>query len=258
MRLSSRSIFFLSVLCALLTLGVIFHVFNELKKDPKAILVATAVRDLDVGDTIGKTDVSLLLMPKGTELSTAFTELAPVVGQNLRNAVRRGNVIRSFDLADETDNIANMIPEGYRATTVSLPISEDALRLLKFGRRVDVVFTDTSAKEFETKTIMKNILVMKAAPMKQAGTQVGGMSAGGSTVTVTLAVTPEGAEIMAYAMKKGKLDISIRPFSERDLKDTYMRLDEIVGTKQASIIPMLPEQTEIELYRGVKKEKVKV
>ncbi|HOW58651.1 MAG TPA: Flp pilus assembly protein CpaB [Candidatus Omnitrophota bacterium] len=257
MRLSSRSIFFLSVLCALLTLGVIFHVFNELKKDPKAILVATAVRDLDIGDTIGKTDVSLLLMPKGTELSTAFTELAPVVGQNLRNAVQRGNVIRSFDLADETDNIANMIPEGYRATTVSLPISEDALRLLKFGRRVDVVFTDTSAKEFETKTIMKNILVMKAAPMKQAGAQAGGMP-GGSTVTVTLAVTPEGAEIMAYAMKKGKLDISIRPFSERDVKDTYMRLDEIVGTKQTSIIPILPEQTEIELYRGVKKEKVKV
>lgn len=201
MRLSSRSIFFVSVLCAVLAFGTILHLFGEMKKDPRAILTVTAMRDLEVGDTIQKPDINLLLMPKGTDPSTIFMSLDLVIGKNLRNAVRRGNVIKTFDIANETDNMASLIPAGYRASALVLPLSDDTLRLLKFGRRVDVLFTDTTSKEFNTKTIMKNVLVMKADSMKQdKGKTFGNES--NSTAAVTLAVTPEGAEVIAYAVKK--------------------------------------------------------
>jgi Flp pilus assembly protein CpaB len=256
MRMSSKFIFFISVICAIVTLGIILNLFNEMKKDPVAIRAVTAVRTLDVGDTITKSNVSLLLAPKGTDPNTVITDLNSVEGKSLRNAVRRGNVIKSFDLADETDNVASLIPAGYRASTLVLSLSEDALQLLKFGRRVDVLFTDTTAREFNTKTIMKNVLVMKADSLQQNKIKTA-RNENASSAVVTLAVTPEGAEVIAYAAKKGKLDLSVRPLSDQDLNDSYLSLEEIMGTK-TPVLQIHSNQTEIEVFRGVKKERVKV
>lgn len=255
MRFSSRAIFVLSVISAVIALTVIIHLFNEMKKDPQAMPVVTAMRNLDIGDTLQKADLSLLPAPRGTDPGLMFTSVEPVVGKNLRNAVRRGQVIKSFDLMDETDSMASLIPDGYRAATCVLALPEETVRLLKFGRRVDVLFTDTTAREFHTKTIMKNVLVMKvdASKKNKAKTLANESNA---TVDVTLAVKPEGAEVIAYAVQKGKLDLSVRPLSEQDPKESYLTLEDVMGTKTP--IFQVSNQAEIEVFRGVKKEKVKL
>jgi Flp pilus assembly protein CpaB len=255
MRFSSRFIFVLSVISAVIALTVIVHLFNEMKKDPRSILAVTAMRNLDVGDELKKSDISLLLAPKGADLNTLLTDLDSAAGRNLRNAVRRGQLIKTFDFADETDNITSLIPEGYRAATCVLVLPEETVRLLKFGRRVDVLFTDTTAREFNTKTIMKNVLVMKVDSSSKNKSKTPA-NEDNAKVDVTLAVKPEGAEVIAYAIKKGKLDLSIRPMAEQDVKESYLTLEDIMGIKAPVL--QLGNQTEIEVFRGVKKEKVRL
>ncbi len=257
MRLSPKLILFVAMLSAFIAFTMIFRIFSELKKDPRGINAVTAVRDLEVGETIEKSDIQIQLAPKGTNVNSIFTESEQVEGKVLRNSIRRGAVIQSFDVADEADSVAGLIPENYRASTLSFMLPIETSRLLKFGRRVDILFTDTSTKDFETKTIMQNILVIKAGPSKPPAKAKPGTEEFSPTMDVTIAVRPEGAEILAYSMKKGKLDLSVRSLTEKNADEVYMNLRDVMGVKPAPIF-MQPAavDNEVEIYRGVKKEKV--
>ena len=256
MRLSPKFILFVAMVCAFVAFMMIFRIFTELKKDPRGVEAVMAARDLEVGETLQKTDLMMEMVPKGTNLNTVFKQMSEVEGKVLRNPIRRGEVIQTFDLADEADSVAGLIPADYRAATLSLVLPMETLRLLKFGSRVDVLFTDTSTKDFETKTIMENILVMKASPAKPVKSKNGAEEYTPS-VDVTVAVKPEGAEIFAYAVKKGKLDISVRSMTEKGGEDSYMNLRDVMGVKPAPVFMQTTAvDNEVEIYRGVKKEKV--
>lgn len=256
MRLSPKLILFFAVLSAVVAFTMIFRIFTELKKDPRGVSAVVATNDLAVGETLQKFNIRMEVVPKGTNMNTAFTEMWQVEGKVLRNAVRRGAVIQSFDVAAQADSVAGLIPEGYRAATLNLVLAQETTRLLKFGSRLDVLFTDTSTKDFETKTIMQNILVIKVSPVKMPKPK-SPTEEYDPNVDVTVAVKPEGAEILAYAMKKGKLDISVRSMTEKSVEDSYMGLRDVMGVKPTPIF-MQPAavDNEIEIYRGVKKEKV--
>ncbi len=231
------------------------NTFQNLKKSRSGIMVITAARDLDLGDTLGEKDVLLVAAPTGTDLSLAYREIGKVVGKTVRNPTRRGQVISNFDLLNENDNLSGLIPAGYRASTIPISLPKETLGNLKFGSRVDILYADTSEKQFGTKTIMKNILVLKVFANQGAPTP--GVMPG--QAYLTLAIRPEAAETLAYAGRKGKIDISVRPNTDHNnTTEEYMSLNEILGFNKDTAVSPTAYQSAIEVIRGIKKTTVRL
>ena len=252
MRLNSKLILMISAVSAILTFSMIVNMLQKANVAPSSDLVVTAMKDLDVGAKITKEDIDVLVAPSGTDFKVSFGDIAKVIGKSVRNPIRRGKVINTFDLVQEGDDLTGLIPKGYRASTILIEIPKEAISFLKFGNRVDVLFSEKDKVGGSPRYIMRNILVLNVTTNEAAGSS--------NQAYVTLAVKPDGIEILSYATRNGKVDLTIRPMSDSDSKDKeeYMSYDELLGVKAAGFIPSLTNQTEIELIRGVKKETVKI
>lgn len=254
MRFNSKIIFIISLAAGFAAFSMTIKTFDQLKKGPKTLQVVTAMEDMSVATVVNASTLKLVIAPKGIDTGIVYTEIDKVAGQMLRNPVRRGQPITKFDLLDKNDNLATLIPEGYRAASITLSLSRETLNFLKFGNRVDVLLTtqDSGGKTTETKTIIKNILVMNT--VQKANTP---SAADKTQATVTLAVRPEGSEILAYAANRGKIDLVVRPMTDKNVSEEYINFDELRGINKNNFIPVL-EKTDVEVIRGVKKDLVKV
>ena len=74
---------------------------------------------------------------------------------------------------------------------------------------------------------------------------------------MTLAVTPEGAETLAYSMKKGTLNVVVRPLSEEAIgEEKFFTLKELFFSGDETAGPEIePEQRGVEIIRGLRREK---
>ena len=166
MRLNPKFILVISIICGLVAFYLTLQALRNAQKEKPVIRAVTAINDLDIGTVIRVQDVKLFLAPEGTDPGTIFQDPKAVAGKTLRNTIRRGDIIKIFDIVKDGDNLSSIIPPGYRALTINPPLASETLQFLKFGSRVDVVFTANNplqANTVETKTIMKNILVLKVA-----------------------------------------------------------------------------------------------
>lgn len=254
MQLNQKLILLISLLVGAFSF---FLLNNSLKTEKKApvvqeVYVIAAARDLDVGMVVKATHLRSIVVQKGEDISTNYKSNKEVIGKVVRNPIRRGQKISEFDLVSEDDNMAGLIPEGYRASAIPINLSKDTMSFLKFGNRVDVIFTYTGKSTNRalqgTKTILKNVLVMKVSKMAKDQSNRG-------TAYVTLAIKPEWAETLSFARSKGKLDLLVHPIGEQVMDESYMTLDELLGR---NIIAPIRSDVEIELIRKTKKQTVRV
>jgi pilus assembly protein CpaB len=107
-----------------------------------------------------------------------------------------------------TPSLAFVVPDGMRAIAIGGGAVTDAVASVNAGDRVDILATyqDPSSKQTVTKVVMQNVLVLtvtkgKADPShKEAGES-----------SITLAVRPEQAELVAAADRTGALSVLLRP-----------------------------------------------
>ncbi len=247
MRLNPKLILILSVITGLTASLLSVQILKGLKKEPLDTRVVTAIHDMTAWDVIEPEDVQLLLAPIGTDLQTTYLKLEDVVGRGVRKQIGKGRAVSRFDLIDKNDSLAGLIPEGYRATTLPLYLPAETLRFVKSGNRVDILFIDDARRGEGPKVIMKNIRVLNIAKQPSESRN----AAGDILANVTLAVRPEGAEMLTYAANKGKLSFTVRPISDEPVDEFYMSLNDLLGVKQA-VLPML-ERPAIEIIKGNKK-----
>ena len=146
------------------------------------------------------------------------------LGRILAASPRKGQVIRDSDLAPQTSGeaIANQLPPGYRAITVTLRDNGPAVSLFP-GAVVDVLATievqgpGNSQREMVTRTVLERGRVLAvnddALGMKApANTAASAIDRRTSTrkMTVTLAATPEQASAVEFASARGTIGIAVR------------------------------------------------
>jgi Flp pilus assembly protein CpaB len=146
------------------------------------------------------------------------------LGRILAVSPRKGQVIRDTDLAAQTSGeaIANQLPPGYRAITVTLRDNGPAVSLFP-GAVVDVLATvevqgpGNSQREMVTRTVLERGRVLavndEALGMRApANTAAGANDRRTSTrkMTVTLAATPEQASAVEFASARGTIGIAVR------------------------------------------------
>lgn len=217
-------------------------------------MVVTAANDIRIGTKILKKDIDLLPAPSGVNAKILFTEMNQVIGKLSRSNISKGTAIRTLDLYEEGESLASLIPPGYRAMSIPVTMSGSLSKLVYAGNRVDVLLTYRRGMgDFQTITLVKNAKVIDV-------TQSGQSSGGEVQMSITLAVTPEGAKTLAFAMEKGTLKVAVYSMEdvEREEQERFFTLKELFFQEEEKTYrELIPTQDGVETIRGLRKEKQK-
>ncbi|MDD2709839.1 MAG: Flp pilus assembly protein CpaB [Verrucomicrobiae bacterium] len=250
--MKEKLILFLAIVC-----GILAMVFNKLYLDGKLRdlnrrfemeWVVAASKDLASGTVLTEDMVAKTLIPRrATSGCVKPAQLNAVLGQKLRASVPFNTPLMWSCLADRDQRgggLANMVREGDRAVSIPVDVTSSVTGLVEPNDHVDILgtFTFPSTKgdsqlDTVTLTILQNVTVLatgKQTSASSSAAMMSGQQRGGAYSTVTLLVTPKEAEMLVFAMQKGRLTLTLRSPSDvssaRDLTNiNFNYLERKVG-----------------------------
>ena len=192
------------------------------------------------GDTIESTDIEPVKVERlrsnyATGEIPYSKRLNAVIKHKVSQMIEKGSILRYSDLTPEKirskDGLAGIIVPGQRAISIPVDTVSSVTNLVKPGDRVDLIGTfrfpemkGDKAMDMVTLTLLQNVYILavgKQLPVQSRGNKVKGYS------TVTIAVSPKEAEMMIFAIQKGKISLSLRSYREtgyeRDLQSVNFR-----------------------------------
>ncbi|MDP3920271.1 MAG: Flp pilus assembly protein CpaB [Candidatus Omnitrophota bacterium] len=218
------------------------------------VVVVSAIRDIDVGAIIKSSDIDLLPAKGALNLKVHYRNAQDVVGKLTRRHILKGEYVKSTDILADGDNLAALIPSGYRALTIPVNLPANLVDMLRIGNRVDVLLTyELRPGEINSITLVENVRVISVSKPSDRDA-AGGMR----QMHITVAVVPAGVETLTYAMKKGSLNVAVRPLTD-DEQERFFTLKELFS-KDVKVEDLLDQgprfpMNEIEIIKGVRKEK---
>lgn len=161
------------------------------------------------------------------------------------------------------------IPPGLRALTVKVDQVSGVAGFIRPGSRVDVLLAaGRGGKEPEAKIILQHVLVL-ASGRRTTQIKVEGKEESKVVNTITLLLSPEGAEKLSLASKMGALSLALRTGGDTDIvrtkgskaKDVWGE----VGEETPTLVAKVPDEKSkggrywvIELIQGGVKEEISV
>ena len=224
MAMQRNRLLFLGITAAIATWILVDGIQNYLNdgSDRRKVgqPIGIAAKDMSAGHRLVATDFDT--EAAGTKGDPSRPQRG--LGRILAVSPRKGQVIRDTDLAPQTSGeaIANQLPPGYRAITVTLRDNGPAVSLFP-GAIVDVLATievqgpGNSQREMVTRTVLERGRVLAvnddALGMRaSANTAANAIDRRTSNrkMTVTLAATPEQASAVEFASARGTIGIAVR------------------------------------------------
>jgi pilus assembly protein CpaB len=154
--------------------------------------VVVATRPVELGSVVRQADVAVRSMPAAFLPEGALSSTGSVVGRTLAVPLFQGSAVVTGHLApDGLDGVAALLPTDMRAVAVPTGPASVALRR---GDRVDVLATFDPPPAGEEPTFP----VAEAAPVLDVGPEA-----------VTVAVAPEEAKRVAYAVAAGVVTLTL-------------------------------------------------
>ena len=211
----------LTVLVALTTSLLAYKWFKERSianagRRGELVNVAVAVADLSWGTIIKPEMVKTVPFLKGSLTSGFFSDTASVAGRVVITPIKADEPIFASRLATSDitkGGVAAVISENKRAMGVKVDKVQGVSGFIHPGNRIDVVatFRPANSQMPVTMTVLENIPVLATG----TETEIRGRQEKAVEVDViTLEVSPEEAEVLALASAEGKLQLSLRNFSD--------------------------------------------
>ena len=198
--------------------GLAYGTYNMMQ--PKPVVTQTietqpvvvAAADMFLGQELKPEHVKVLSFPKGQAPEGAFAQPQEVAGRGLIVSVVKGEPILPAKLASKEAGagLPPVIPEGMRAVSVRVNEVIGVAGYVLPGTHVDVIATASPTQQFTdttSKVVLANVLVLTA------GTRIEQDQKDGKPIqvtVVTMAVTPEQAELLALASTEGKIQLALR------------------------------------------------
>ncbi len=195
------------------------------------VMAIVAARDLYQGITITEEDLFAVEIPPEYLNPDVYQSPEHVVGRIPRERILANEFIREERLADADEGIGlnAIIPRGMRAISINVDGGSAVSGFLNPSNYVDVLVTlepegGGGGTQTLTKTLLQAVYVLavnnrmgtNARPEDEAGRPQRRVRP-----SVTLAVTPEQAEEVAHAEKKGTITLALR----NDLDVTFEAVD---------------------------------
>lgn len=190
----------------------------EAKKPEDTVMVIVAARDLYQGVTIAEEDLYAVEIPPRFLPENVFLTPEHVLGRIPRERILANEFIRADRLADPESGIGlnAVIPRGMRAISVNISDGRALSGFLNPTNYVDVLVTITPEEgsgdlKAETKTIMQAVFVLGVNSRRgNESAEEAANARGPATPSVTLLVTAEGAETIAFAEASGRVTLALR------------------------------------------------
>ncbi|MFY8063252.1 MAG: Flp pilus assembly protein CpaB [Usitatibacteraceae bacterium] len=201
--------------------------------------VVIATRDIPLGQRIQKADIRV-----GRAITTsippdAFTKTESVIGHVSKSTLFSGEVLIDRRLSKYVGGsaLAAVLELGMRAVTVRV---DDVIGVGGFvlpENRVDVVATFQQGNSYQAETILQDIRVLAVDQRSDPGSNEPLL-----VRAVTLEVTPQGAEKIAIAEQRGRIQLTLlNPMSAK----TVMSSDE---SAMAEVVVRAPKLIEAGLF----------
>jgi pilus assembly protein CpaB len=226
------------------------------REDPVALYLVAA-SELHPGLEITENDLFFVeIAPKylhksGGPESNLFKNYEQVVGRMPRERILANEFIRNERLADEVSGVGlnALLPRGQRAIAVRLQGGRAVSGFLRPWDYVDVLvtFTPEDGVGAETHYLQQSVLVVGVganaakSPDGEAKdpkrmTRFERRREAEAKNTVTLAVSPQQAEMIAHAQELGKITLTLRNNADLDPQD------DLRGIGMADLFGVQPEQ----------------
>jgi len=210
--------------------------------------VVVAAADIPFGSTIGPDQVVLSAWPKDRYPKDVLSDVKAAVGRFARREFMAGEPIVESKLLSTSRNIGMLslrIPQGMRAFTVRVNEAVGVGGFLMPDARVDVLLTTASSDQRATrisKIILEDVRVLAVG---QTVDQKDSKPV--SVGTVTLAVTPEDAEKLAFASNDGIIHLVLRNFSDSEkVKTTGISKDRLLSGQRGDPGPVKKQQSRVQ------------
>jgi Flp pilus assembly protein CpaB len=202
--------------------------------------VVVASQDIQAGTKITASMVEIRSLPETAVSSSGITSLADAVGQTLRYPAARGEQISSLRLVEPPNGkaLSFQIPQGKRAFTIPVTVSNSPASLTVPGDFVDVLFSGPAGSlDLESPigesavsvsgiagvtTLLQNIQVLAVQRVyvdngvPYDNTVRGTAPEKEGVSYLTLALTPEQSELLwtAVAGDEGEITFALRGFGD--------------------------------------------
>ncbi|MCK9517699.1 MAG: Flp pilus assembly protein CpaB [Dehalococcoidia bacterium] len=244
--LGGRKVLIAALILGAVTAGLIVAFLASRDSSSTAPLAVTtldvvvAKQDIAAGVTVTNDMVELREIPANAAVSGAATNLRSVVGETARYPLLEGEQIAMTRLVEppKQKSLSFTIPAGLRGFTVPVEITRSPAALLVPGDFVDVIVSaelvhllpgglDPNAtvgtnndKPKAAVTLLQNVQVISVQrAFVDSGVPYDESTRGAprdeeNTNYVTLAVTPDQAQILWLATQEGALTLSLRSFGD--------------------------------------------
>ena len=215
--------------------------------------VVVAGEDIDIRTEVTEGMLTMKTVPGDEALQGAYSDYEPVVGQITRQDIFKGEQVTRSKVGPQTDTeieqgLSFVIPAGMRGFSIKVDETSAVGGLLLPGDLVDVIGVFDDEDDFDVDkavTLLQNIEVLAVAQESQEaipppaaadeeatpvaedgateeaasqqdslGTRPEDVETKPKAKTVTMAVTPEQAQLLALSQAQGKLVLALRPYGD--------------------------------------------
>ena len=240
---ADRRVMALAILFALIAAFLIFLVLSNSDSGKTAapsgdtVSVVTADGDIAARTTLSSNMLKLTAVPADQALSGSYSDAASLVGLTTRYPLVDGEQVTTSKIGEaqkDDESLARVVPPGKRAISIAATEESIVAGLLLPGDLVDViaVFSASDTGVDKAVTILQAVEVLAVGetaqepippPLNADEATPGSVRLGQApddagpqpdATTVTVAVTPEQAQIVALMADKAKLWLDLRPRGE--------------------------------------------
>jgi pilus assembly protein CpaB len=209
-----------AVIVALITSLLVYSMLQKGKTKEKPALktqqIAVATGDLTWGTVLERNSIKMVPYLKDSVPEGSFSDISSVAGRVLISPIKATEPILESRLAPnsiKTGGVAAVISPKKRAIAVRIDKTIGVSGFIRPGNRVDVLVTLPSGKIPAplTKTVLENVLVKTVGPdIEKKGKDEKASEAD----VITLEVTPDEAEKLALAVTEGKIQLTLRNYTD--------------------------------------------
>lgn len=239
MRITRRVAVIVAIVCALgaALLSVVY--LKSLAPKPPVVepevarvVVAVPVADLVPGERLTSLKLTTKEVDRDTLDPSVLIKHGQLLGQTLVTPAPAGEPISRSQLAAYSmeAGLSYMVPKGMRAVTVSADNISGVGGFLKLGDRVDVLATFDVGHEVVTRTILQDVEILglgaealvprvkRKEPTEGEGEGEGAETQKAEKIpSVTLAVTPQQAQVLVLSANKASLHLALRAKTDAEI-----------------------------------------
>lgn len=191
--------------------------------EPVDVIIAR--KDIPEGEPISAEALDKKSIPKQYVQPYATSRGADLLGMVAKSPIASGEQILTNKLRRASDKpvgatLSAVTPEGMRAVTIGTDALGGVGGFIRPGDKVDILWTLQVPKSESKEPELVTVSLFQAVDVLAVGPEMVGRPASeqatSADFTVTISLTPQQASLLLYAREQGKIQLALRPMTDKD------------------------------------------